>query len=85
MSRPLPIRPAARGTAFCAALLALTLPDTAWACPACLGTTDSALQAGMNLGVLTLAGFTGAMLAGVGLFVLRLARRARYATPGGVR
>jgi len=63
------------------AALALTvtfgLPDAALACPACVGTTDSPLQAGMNLGILTLVGVITVILTCFGTFFVHLARRAR--------
>ncbi len=57
----------------------LGLPGDALACPACVGTSDSVLQSGMNMGILALLGVTGFMLACFAYFFVSLARRARQA------
>ena len=58
---------------------ALGLPQDALACPACVGTTDSALQSGMNMGVFVLLGVIGFMLVCFAWFFIHLARRAHQA------
>jgi hypothetical protein len=60
----------------------LGMPGKALACPACVGTTESALQSGMNLGIFALLGVTGFMLVSFGAFFLYLARRARLTATG---
>jgi len=71
-----------RRLGLAALVLAVTLgvPDAALACPACVGTTDSPLQAGMNLGILTLVGVITVILTCFAAFFVHLARRARQAT-----
>lgn len=59
----------------------LGLPGDALACPACVGTTDSALQTGMNNGVFALLGVIGFMLACFAYFFVYLAVRARRVRP----
>lgn len=65
----------------CAAAIMAAAPSRAWACTSCVGTTDSSLFAGMNLGVLTLAGVTLLVLGAFGAFFVRLARLARRTAP----
>lgn len=62
-----------------AAAASLGVPAEALACPACVGTTDSPLQSGMNLGILVLLGLTGFILSCFAYFFVRLALRARAA------
>jgi hypothetical protein len=64
-------------TAIAAGAGALVTPGRAWACTVCVGTTDSSLFTGMNLGVLTLAGITLLVLGAFGAFFVRLGHRAR--------
>ena len=69
---------------------ALAAPPDALACPACVSTTQSALQDGMNTGILMLLGVTGFMLVCFAIFFVSLARHARqaslaHAAGGGVR
>lgn len=52
-------------------------PTDALACPACVGTTESALQTGMNTGILALLGVIGFLLVCFASFFVHLARRAR--------
>ncbi len=59
--------------------IVLSAPESVLACPACVGTTDSPLATGMNLGILTLVGVTITMLLAMGAFFVHLARRARLA------
>lgn len=68
-----------RGLGIVALMLGLLLgaPAHVLACPACVGTTDSPLATGMNLGILTLVGVTVTMLLAMGAFFVHLARRAR--------
>ena len=68
-----------RGLGLAAVLLAvlLGLPQDALACPACIGTSESPMQAGMNLGIMALLGVIGAVLACFASFFVYLARRAR--------
>jgi hypothetical protein len=54
----------------------LGFPSDALACPACVGTTDSVLQSGMNMGIFALLGVTGFMLGCFATFFIYLARRA---------
>ncbi len=68
------------GIVALALAVTLGLPDAALACPACVGTTDSPLQAGMNLGILTLVGVITVILTCFGAFFVHLARRAGQAT-----
>jgi hypothetical protein len=57
-------------------LLCLAMPDTLLGCTACYGASDSPLAQGMNWGILTLLGFITAVLGGVVLFFVHVARRA---------
>ena len=63
------------GPVLLAALLGL--PQDALACPACIGTSESPMQAGMNLGIMALLCVIGAVLACFASFFVYLARRAR--------
>ena len=54
----------------------LALPSDALACPACVGTTDSVLQSGMNMGIFALLGVTGFILGCFATFFVYLARQA---------
>jgi hypothetical protein len=60
------------------ALLALG-SGRALACAACFGRSDSALAEGMNMGILSLLGVIGLVLAGVASFFVFLARRSSRA------
>lgn len=68
-----------RGLGLAALVTAFSLatPGSALACPACVGTTDSPLRTGMNLGILTLVGVITVVLACFGAFFIQLARRSR--------
>lgn len=57
----------------------LGLPNDALACPACVGTTDSMLQTGMNNGIFALLGVIGFIAACFAYFFVYLAVRARRA------
>jgi hypothetical protein len=48
-------------------------------CATCYGDPNSALTHGMNMGILTLLGVTGAVLGGFMAMIVRLAVRARRA------
>jgi hypothetical protein len=60
------------------ALLALLAcrPETARACAACFGKSDSALAKGMNWGIFTLLFFIVSVLAGLSCFFVFLAVRS---------
>ena len=62
---------------FIATLVLLAVPRVALACPVCFGENDSPLASAMNLGILAMLGVVVAVLAGFGLFILNLNRRAR--------
>jgi len=47
------------------------------ACAACYGAPDAAQTHGMNMGILTMLGVTGLVLAGFGGLIAYFARRAR--------
>ncbi len=53
------------------------LPQDALACPACIGTSESPMQAGMNIGIMALLGVISAVLISFASFFVYLARRAR--------
>ena len=62
--------PALTGLAF------LSCPDSARACAACFGKSDSAMAQGMNAGILALLGVIGLVLVGAASFFVFLARQA---------
>jgi hypothetical protein len=66
--------------------LALLLrPAAALACPICFGVGDGPAADGMNAGITVLLGVTAVVLAGIGVAIVALARRARrYAPPAPV-
>ena len=55
--------------------LAAALPSTLLACPVCFGAADSPMTQGMNMGILSLLGITGTMLAGIATLLLRFRKR----------
>jgi len=55
--------------------LAAALPAALLACPVCYGAADSPMTQGMNMGILSLLGITGTMLAGIGTLLLRFRKR----------
>ena len=63
-----------------AALLAL-LPQSAFACSACFGKSDSALAQGMNAGIFALLFVVVFVLSGFAVFFIYLAKRASAITP----
>jgi hypothetical protein len=68
-----------RTLSVAAVLLAfsVTLPQEALACSACIGTSNSTMQLGMNMGIMALLGVIGTVLMGFAWFFVYLARRAR--------
>ena len=69
-----------RTTVLLAATLAalmLTGLHSGQACPNCYGDPQSSMTDGMNMGIVSLLGVTGSVLAGVGAFFLFLRRRLR--------
>lgn len=61
----------------CLLLLAIvSLPQTADACSACYGKSDSDLARGMNWGILTLLVVVGSVLGGIAAFFIYLAKRS---------
>ena len=60
-----------------ATIVLLGVPRAALACPVCFGENDSPLASAMNLGILAMLGVVVAVLAGFGLFIVNLNRRAR--------
>lgn len=68
-----------RALGLAAVLLAvlLGLPQDAQACLACIGTSQSPMQSGMNIGIMALLGVIGVMLVCFASFFVYLARRAR--------
>lgn len=52
------------------------LANVAEACTSCYGKSDSPLAQGMNMGIMTLLGFVGAVLFGISAFFVYLARRS---------
>lgn len=71
-------RIAASRTHLIALLLFLFFAPVATACTACMGEPDAAQTEGMNAAILTMLGFTGTVLGGVGFaiggFVYRMQR-----------
>jgi hypothetical protein len=59
-----------------AALFFLNHPNSARACAACFGQSDSAMAHGMNAGIVALLVVIGTVLAGAASFFVFLARRA---------
>lgn len=59
----------------------LFFPAEARACAVCFGAPGSDLAETISLSILFMIGVTAVMLAGLGLFVLTLRRRARAAGP----
>ena len=57
-------------------LAAMALPQTALACAACYGASDSPLAKGMNMGILFLLGVIGSVLVGITAFFVFVARNA---------
>jgi hypothetical protein len=55
----------------------VAVPRVALACPVCFGQSDSPMAVAMNTGILAMLGVVGAVLAGFGLFIVNLIRRAR--------
>ena len=56
-----------------AGLLALVVTSpAAFACATCYGASDSPLAQGMNMGILTLLGFIGAVLLGIVAFFVHV-------------
>ena len=53
-----------------------SLPQTAAACSACFGKSDSAMAKGMNMGVLSLLVVVVVVLSGFAAFLIYLVRRA---------
>jgi hypothetical protein len=70
MKIPLKWMPALTAIAF------LSCPDSARACAACFGKSDSAMAQGMNAGILALLGVIGLVLVGAASFFVFLARQA---------
>jgi hypothetical protein len=62
------------------ALLALR-PETAHACAACFGKSDSAMAKGMNMGIFTLLFFIVGVLGALSCFFVFLAVRSSKLTP----
>ncbi|HVM62543.1 MAG TPA: hypothetical protein VMV72_16910 [Verrucomicrobiae bacterium] len=60
-----------------ATLLVALAPRVALACAACYGAPDAAQTRGMNFGIFTMLGVTGAVLGGFGGMIFCFARRAR--------
>jgi len=61
----------------------LGFPAEALACPACVGSTDSILRTGMNMGIFVLLGVTGFVLVSFASFFIYLVLRARDAAVPG--
>lgn len=57
---------------FVGILIALAAPQSASACAACYGASDSPLAQGMNWGILTLLGVVGTVLFGITLFFVHV-------------
>ena len=64
-------------TATVTVALAALAPRVALACAACYGAPDAAQTRGMNFGIFTMLGVTGAVLGGFGGMIFCFARRAR--------
>ena len=56
-------------------------PDSALACAACYGQSDSPLAAGMNWGIMSLLGFIGCVLGAVAGFFVYIVRRSNRMAP----
>ncbi len=59
-----------------AALIAMAIAPSAFACAACYGASDSPLAQGMNWGIMVLLGFVGFVLTVVSSFFVYIVRRA---------
>lgn len=83
MTRPPLVQSAIRRGAVPVAAFSLSLcfPAEARACAVCFGAPGSDLAETISLSILFMIGVTAVMLAGLGLFVLTLRRRARAAGP----
>ena len=57
-------------------LALLALPESATACTACYGASDSPLAKGMNMGILFLLGVIGSVLVGITAFFIFVARNS---------
>ena len=57
-------------------LAVLALPQSASACAACYGASDSPLAQGMNMGILFLLGVIGSVLVGITAFFIFVARNS---------
>jgi len=62
-------------------LAAVALPQSALACSACFGASDSDMAKGMNMGIFVLLGVIVAVLGGIASFFIYLARRASAHAP----
>ena len=61
----------------------LAAPETALACAACFGRSDSKLAEGMNWGIFSLLGVVIFVLGWVAAFFIYLAKRAAASARGG--
>ena len=57
-------------------LAVLAMPESASACAACYGASDSPLAKGMNMGILFLLGVIGSVLVGITAFFIFVARNS---------
>ena len=57
-------------------LAVLAMPESASACAACSGASDSPLAKGMNMGILFLLGVIGSVLVGITAFFIFVARNS---------
>jgi len=57
--------------------LVMAVPRVLFACAVCYGNPEAAPTRGMNLGIVTMLGVTGAVLGGFGGMIFCFARRAR--------
>jgi heme/copper-type cytochrome/quinol oxidase subunit 2 len=60
-----------------AVLMAGMVPRAVLACAVCYGASDAAQTRGMNMGMVTMLGFTGVVLGSFGGMIFCFARRAR--------
>jgi hypothetical protein len=67
----------------CAVVL-LSVPRAALACPVCFGQSDSPLASATNMGILFLLGIVSAVLGSFGAFIVHLNRRGRLVAAEGM-
>ncbi|HZV12560.1 MAG TPA: hypothetical protein VFA55_05050 [Candidatus Kapabacteria bacterium] len=62
-----------------AVLAAFAIPHEVFACAACYGSANSSAVQGLNMAIVGMLGFMGAVFGGMVAFVIRMKRRAQAA------